>query len=89
MTKYKKLIHEITIILEAVKGDLTERDVQFARDFLEHNEWGLAFSLICTQLYEYGVTINSEFYIQIENAGRQMSIPPEEWEMLRELIATI
>jgi len=86
MNNPQQLIDEIGSILDAVKASLPEENVTDACELLEHDEWGEALSLICTQLYEYDVPISSEIYDRIESAGLQMQMPPKEWEILRELI---
>jgi len=87
MNNAKRLINEITTILELIKETIPEENIRDANDLLKHNEWGEALTLICTQLYEYDVPIKREVYNRIEATGHQMQMSPEEWKMLKELIA--
>lgn len=76
----------VHLILESVQDSLPAANVTDARELLEHAEWGEALSLICTQLYEYDITITRDVYHDIERTCRALGMPPKEWEMLRDLI---
>ena len=82
------LIKGIRSLIDEVADSLPVDNISGARDLLRHGEWGLAFELICTQLYEYEVLIAPEMYETIEQLGQKMKISPDEWKMLRELIKT-
>lgn len=86
MFKKRRLIKGIRSVIEEVSTSLPPENVEDAIELLEYNEWGLALSLISTQLYEYDVPIDDSIYDQIEWLGSQMNMPPAEWTMLRELI---
>lgn len=79
----EQLIAGTTSILEQVSGALPVANVTDARELLEHNEWGEALSLICTQLYEYDVRIDQALYERIVDLGRSMQLAPGEWEILQ------
>ncbi len=65
---------------------LEEQDLKVAKDFLDHQELGLCFDTIITQMYEYGIEIDSEFYNLIDTVGKKMSIPSNSYSFMKELI---
>ncbi len=86
MSKKRRLIKGIRSVIEEVRTSLPPENVEDAIELLNHNEWGLALSLISDQLYEYDIPIDNSIYDQIERLGSQMKMPSSEWTMLKELI---
>lgn len=86
MFKKRRLIKRIRSVIEEVSTSLPPENVEDAIELLNHNEWGLALSLISDQLYEYDIPIDNSIYDQIERLGSQMKMPSSEWTMLKELI---
>jgi hypothetical protein len=73
-------------LLNAVDLLLPNRDHAIAKDFLDHNEWGLAFEHVCTQLYEHEVTIDQTLYDEINRLGVAMKLDDSGWLFLKELL---
>lgn len=86
MKDSNKIISEIRSILSKVGNSLPVENIHDAEDLLEHNEWGESLSLICTQLYEYDITINQDMYEKIASLGREIDMPSKEWSVLQELV---
>lgn len=86
MFKRNKFKNMVADIVEKATDHLEDRDVLNAKDMLDHNEWGIAFDIVCQQIYEHGSAISDDFYNQIEDAGHAMKMEPDNWEFLRELI---
>ena len=86
MTGRANSIAEIYAILTAVAHKLPGENVTDARELLDHDEWGEALSLICTQIYEYEVAIDLRLFERIQRIGKQIELSPSEWELLRELV---
>lgn len=63
---------------------LSEKDIKVAQDFLAVNELGLSFDTIITQMYEYDIEINEEYYGLISEIGKSMGITG--YEFMKELI---
>lgn len=82
----KEIIVGVCSVLQEVRALLPKENVQDAADLLEHDEWGEALSLICTQLYEYDLPISAATYEKIELLGRQMGMASKEWTMLKTLV---
>jgi hypothetical protein len=80
------LIKQLNILLNGVKNKLPQNDVKNILEFIDNNEFGLAFETLCTQLYEYNIQISSEFYEKISSCGKSINIPSSIWLSLKELI---
>lgn len=65
---------------------LDNRDLKNVQDFLMHNEFGLCFDTIITQMYEYNVEIDNEFYESISKIGERMNLKRESYSFMKELI---
>ena len=66
-------------------GILNE-DSKNAEDFLKNDEFVLCFDTIITQLYEFDVEINEEFYLIADQIGRSLGLEPETYSYIKELI---
>ena len=60
-------------MLSAVRGVLPAQDIAAAQDLLEHGEWGEAFDLVCTQVYEY--EINHSDAKRVDQARPSLDAP--------------
>jgi hypothetical protein len=65
---------------------LDEYDLKNAEDFLKHNEFGLCFETILTQMYEYEIKIDEDFYELIAKIGKQMNFKQVNYSFMKELI---
>ena len=65
---------------------LNENDVQNAKDYLIHNEFGLCFDTIITQMYEYDISIDENFYELVSKIGTKMNLQQNNYSFLKELI---
>jgi hypothetical protein len=83
----KKLFNTFLRLIEIARIlGLNERDLKNAEDFLKHNEFGLCFDTIITQLYEYDIEIDNEFYKSISKIGESMNLKHESFSFMKELI---
>ena len=65
---------------------LAATDVATVQEYLEYNEYGLCLGHIVTQLYEYEIPIDNEFYHEVEKVAALMSFPEKEYNYIKELI---
>lgn len=65
---------------------LSEDDCIKAIEFLNHKEYGLCFEVIITQMYEYDIEINNEFYDLIVNIADMLDVKVENYSFMKELI---
>jgi hypothetical protein len=84
MKRLKRKILSLIEIARILK--LNDRDVNFALEYLEHNEQGLAFDQIITQMHEYDIEIGNDVYALIQDIAEMMKIPAKDYYFMRELI---
>ena len=72
-------------VLDLLKGKLPKEDKMQAREEIAAGEYGLAFEIICQQLFEYEVRISMADYQRLEAMGRRMELSEDAWVMLRSL----
>nr|WP_121273823.1 MafI family immunity protein [Pedobacter schmidteae] len=83
----KKLINALLKLIEVARVlGLDEYDLNNAKDFLTHNEFGLCFDTIITQMYEYDIEIDNDVYNSIAKIGEGMNLGEENYSFMRELI---
>jgi hypothetical protein len=83
----KPLENILNTLLESTKAiGLSEQDLNNAKEFLEHHEYGLCFDTIITQLYEYDIEIDEDFYEVITKIANKMGLPFESYSFMKELI---
>jgi len=70
------LIIQLTELLNEVKSTLPPDDIKNIVEFIENNEFGIAYETLCTQLYEYNIQISCEFYEKIAFFGKLINIQP-------------
>ncbi|GAA8963940.1 hypothetical protein HpSP79_02540 [Helicobacter pylori] len=62
----KKIMHEITLMLitlgSSLKGRLPNDMVDFALDYINYNEFGLAFETLCDYIDEFNIQITQYEY---------------------------
>jgi len=77
----------LTKFLEHAKRfGLSDTDSKNAVSFLDHNEFGLCFETVITQMYEYEVRIDIEFYELIDEIGKEMNLALDSYSFMKELI---
>jgi len=85
-THFEKIHTIIMQLISFLKGKLPEQDIVNALEMLEHNEFGVAFEILCTQTYEYDVKVDKQFYVKVEEAGMMMKIEKDKWGFIEEQI---
>jgi len=76
----------LALIKQAEACGLLNVDALAAREFVEYNEYGLAFEHVVDQLYEYGITVNAEFYRLLKAIADRMKLPEQRFVFISELI---
>ena len=85
MSKLYDVEHKLLFLLNNFRSKLPLNDVGNGEILIKHNEFGEAFDLICTQLYEYDISINDENVQLIREIALLMNIPDNKWEYVRKL----
>ena len=87
-----EFIKHLYELLKEVKDKLSLNDIKNVTEFIENREWGLAYEILCIQLYEYHIQISPEFYKKICFFGkliRTQSSSSSIWLPLKELITEV
>ncbi len=75
----------LKLIEEARLLGLNDHDLNNAKDFLIQHEFELCFDTITTQMYEYDIEIDGNFYELIVGIGEMMNLEQESYSFIREL----
>lgn len=75
--KITEISHELNI------GEKDKEDIE---EYLEHNEWGLAFEVLCAAIQESNIKISQENYEIINMIGNQMELDHKLWSALESLM---
>jgi L-serine deaminase len=75
-----------SLIDHAESIGLGPQDLNTAKDYLIHHEFGLCLDTIATQLYEYSLPIDAAFYVQLQEGAKMMKIPETKYSFMKELI---
>ena len=82
-----KVVQNIRQLMADFASKLPSENITDAQDLIEHGEWGEAFDLLCTQVYEYELAVSQEQYALIDQTGGLMGLESTGWDYLRELVA--
>jgi hypothetical protein len=81
-------VTQITNLLNEIKQELSIEDIKNIEEFIQNNEFGLAYETLCCQIYEHETPISCEFYEKISFYGTLIELQPSIWLPLKELIST-
>ena len=83
MTKISSIEFRVRNLLASVSYGLTKIDILNAEEFLEHNEIGVAFELICDQLYENNSSVSPDIVCEISRLACEMELEENTWNFLK------
>ena len=66
---------------------LRQADIKNANGLLEYGEYYLCFDTVITQLYEYDIKIDEQFYLLVTKSAVVLKINENEFLYLKELIS--
>jgi hypothetical protein len=81
--KLEELLHSL---IDDIHILLPQTDVKDALEMITYNEYGIAFEIICNQLFEHNIKITSEIYEKIIIIGKLMKMNETSWNFLEQLI---
>jgi len=81
-----KVKKKIIYLLDKVKGKLPEQDISNVTSLIDNDEFGEAFDILCTQAYEYDISIDNAFLEVATEAAELMGLKNKNWEFIKELI---
>ena len=75
----KKLEKALYLTSDVLNQSLVA-DISF---YIHSREWGLAFDIMCENLYEYELPISQQTYKLLEDIGLSLHFEKDYWEMLK------
>lgn len=79
----RKLEGKLLSFLGEVSKHLTCSDIEDARSFIKHGEYGVAFELICDQLHENDSILTDENLKFAELLAEIMKLEEDSWVFLK------
>ena len=80
-------VEQISRFIDAAQRlGLHESDAHNAKDLLLHNEHGLAFDTIITQLHEYEIEIDRAFFRLAQDIAQTIGVSENAYSFIKELI---
>jgi|GEM_PF-5858062 hypothetical protein len=76
--KLMQKISEISKNLNISKTVLDDID-----ELLSHDEWGIAYETLCSEIYNKGIALDRESYLLIVSMGKIMEMSPWFWENIK------
>jgi hypothetical protein len=72
-----------TILNIAKTLALPEKDLSSIREYLEHNEVGIAFELMCSAIEREEIPVSEEVFRQITDLGTEMEFDRSLWDKIK------
>ena len=77
------LSEQMKKLLKNASYGLSESDIKNTMDFINHGEFGIAFELVCDQLFENEAPISTELLNEIQYIGTTMNFDEQTWAFLK------
>ena len=74
------------LVAKAKALGLPDRDVANINDMLEHDEGGIALSILATQLHEHTIFLDADYYQLLQSVAEKLKLPEQEYVFAKELI---
>lgn len=68
------------ILLLAREIGLPNNDIKEIAEYIDHNEWGLAFEALCGSIHQYGFKLSDNQYQKLCDLGEKMEMDNELWQ---------
>jgi hypothetical protein len=76
------LVHRFHLILDRIV-DLDQDEIERIEELVQVGEFGIALENLCTQLYEYDISVGEETAAAIASVGDTVSVEDRYWKLLR------
>lgn len=67
------------ILAIALKNKLPSNDIKLIHEYLEYNEWGIAFEVLCSAIESDKINISLADFEEIKAIGKRMNIGEGLW----------
>jgi hypothetical protein len=74
------------LVVNAKTLGLPSRDVANINSLLEHAEYGIALSILATQLHEHMIFLDAGYYQSLQSVAEKLKLPEQEYHFAKELI---
>ena len=75
---------DIKKILEiAKKVKISEKDIEAIIEYLEYDEWGIAFEILCSAIISDNIDVSNQEYVEIKEIGEYMKMDKQLWEFIK------
>lgn len=68
------------ILLLAREMGLPNNDIRDIDEYINHNEWGLAFEVLCSSIQEYDLKASDDLYQKLCELGEKMEMGNDLWQ---------
>lgn len=83
MFDYKVVESKLHQVIDIIKPQLSETQVEFIISDIQAGEWNLALETLCDILIEEEIPINLKGYELLQEVGNILNMERETWEMLK------
>jgi len=87
MFDYKLVESKLNEIINIVKPQLSETQIEFLVSDIQAGEWNLALETLCDILIEEEIPIDLKGYELLQEVGNILNMERETWEMLKVQVA--
>ena len=83
MFDYKLVESKLNEVINIVKPQLSETQIEFLVSDIQAGEWNLALETLCDILIEEEIPIDLKGYELLQDVGNILNMERETWEMLK------
>lgn len=83
MFDYKLVESKLNEVINILKPQLSETQIEFMVSDIQAGEWNLALEILCDILIEEEIPINLKGYELLQEVGNILNVERETWEMLK------
>ena len=89
MYDYESLEKKLRIVLAYFATQLKGEFVEQITEFIDHNEYGEAYDLLCHTIASENQRMPPNIYEMIVELGQQMKLSNDVWERLKPLVTAL
>ncbi|MEG3843785.1 MafI family immunity protein [Microcoleus sp. herbarium14] len=87
MFDYKIVASKLNEVIDIVKPELSDTQIEFMISDIHAGEWNLALETLCDILIEEEIPIDLNGYELLQEVGNILNMERETWEMLKIQVA--
>ncbi|MCC3469550.1 MAG: MafI family immunity protein [Microcoleus sp. PH2017_40_RAT_O_B] len=88
MFDYKIVQSKLNEVINIVKLQLSETQIEFLVSDIHAGEWNLALETLCDILIEEEIPLDLKGYELLQEVGDMLNMERETWEMLKVQVTT-